>query len=94
LHHGGLSVCPHHCQQTKGDDIRSASKGGHGRSRGTPRNPLGCEVGAEVFLSAVTTKNWRMLRGCQTMERSRSSQPFHDPGKSRSGDSGSDLAWA
>lgn len=61
---------------------------------GTLRNPLGCKFGAEVFLSAITTKNQRKRRGCWTMERSGSSQPFHDPDKSRSRDSGSNLAWA
>lgn len=94
FHCGGLSICPHRCQQTKGGDIRSTSKGEHGCPAGTPRNPLGCKFGAEVFLSAITTKNQRKRCGCWTMERSSSSQPFHDPDTSRSRDSGSNLAWA
>lgn len=68
-----------------------------GRTRllgGTPQNPLGCKFGDKVFLWVITTKNGRKWRSCWTMERSSSSQPLHDPDKSRSRDSGSNLAWA
>lgn len=96
FHRGGQPLCPHHCQQTRDSDAESltTSNRGHSSSRGMPWNPLGWKVGAEAFLSTIITEDQRKQWRWRTMERSSSSQPFHDPDKSRSRDSGSNLAWA